>query len=86
MTVELIAARFLARYVGQSLYTWTAVIGVILAGISVGNLFGGYSADRAQRRPLVSLMLLLSSITTLAVLFQAHLIGAELRACDKITD
>ena len=33
MVVELVAGRLIARYVGNSLYTWTSVIGIVLAGI-----------------------------------------------------
>jgi spermidine synthase/MFS family permease len=49
MTLELAAARLLAQLVGVSLYTWTGVIGVMLAGTAAGNLLGGQLADRAAR-------------------------------------
>jgi spermidine synthase len=49
MTLELAAARLLAQVVGVSLYTWTGVIGVMLAGTAVGNWLGGVLADRAAR-------------------------------------
>jgi spermidine synthase len=49
MTLELAAARLLAQVVGVSLYTWTGVIGVMLAGTAVGNWLGGQLADRAAR-------------------------------------
>jgi Flp pilus assembly protein TadD/spermidine synthase len=45
MIVELAAGRLISRHLGQSLYTWTSVIGVILAGISAGNFLGGRLAD-----------------------------------------
>jgi MFS family permease len=48
MVVELIAGRLIARYLGNSLYTWTSVIGVVLAGIAMGNWIGGRLADRYQ--------------------------------------
>ena len=35
MVMELTAGRIIARYLGASLYTWTSVIGVVLAGIAV---------------------------------------------------
>jgi len=35
MILELVAGRIMAPYVGVSLYTWTGVIGVILAGMSL---------------------------------------------------
>src|SRR4051812_37958919 len=37
MTLELTASRLIAKHVGSSLYTWTSVIGVVLAGITIGN-------------------------------------------------
>jgi MFS family permease len=46
MVVELVAGRVIARHVGQSLYTWTSIIGVVLGGITLGNLIGGRLADR----------------------------------------
>jgi predicted membrane-bound spermidine synthase len=41
MVVELVAGRLIARHVGSSLYTWTSVIGIVLAGIAAGNYIGG---------------------------------------------
>lgn len=51
MTVELVASRLIARYLGSSLYTWTGVLGVILAGMSLGNYLGGRMADSARNLP-----------------------------------
>lgn len=51
LVVELVAGRVLAPYVGVSLYTWTSIIGVVLAGISLGAYAGGWLADR---RPIAS--------------------------------
>lgn len=48
MTLELTAARVLAQAVGVSLFTWTGVIGVMLAGTALGNFMGGQLADRAR--------------------------------------
>lgn len=36
LVIELVAGRIMAPYVGVSLYTWTSIIGVVLAGISFG--------------------------------------------------
>ena len=51
MTVELVASRLIARFLGSSLYTWTGVLGVILAGMSLGNYLGGRMADSARNLP-----------------------------------
>lgn len=47
MVVEIAAGRLLAPYVGMSLYTWTAIISVVLAGLSVGHWLGGRWSHRA---------------------------------------
>ena len=39
-------SRVVAKYFGNSLYTWTGVIGIVLGGISLGNYIGGKLADR----------------------------------------
>lgn len=49
MSLELAASRLMARLVGVSLFTWTGVIGVMLAGTCLGNWAGGRLADRAGR-------------------------------------
>ena len=46
LILELVAGRILAPFIGVSLYTWTSIIGVVLAGISLGNYLGGRIADR----------------------------------------
>ena len=47
LVLELVAGRILAPFVGVSIHTWTSIIGVVLAGISLGNYLGGVVADRA---------------------------------------
>ena len=49
MSLELSAVRLLAPVLGVSLFTWTGVIGVMLAGTALGNFVGGRLADRASR-------------------------------------
>lgn len=46
MVIELVAGRLIAPFVGSSLYTWTSIIGIVLAGIAGGNYLGGRIADR----------------------------------------
>ena len=70
LVVEIVAGRILAPFLGMSLYTWTAVIAVVLAGFSAGHWIGGRLADRAlpQARRAVAWTLLLAAISTLASL------------------
>src|SRR4051812_46218392 len=68
LVLELVAGRMLAPYVGVSLYTWTSIIGVVLAGISLGNFVGGRLADqRASARALATLFLLGGLATALTL-------------------
>ena len=46
MVIELTAGRLTARHLGSSLYTWTSVIGVVLAGLAMGNYLGGRTVSR----------------------------------------
>ena len=48
MVLEIVAGRLVARHLGSSLYTWTSVIGVVLAGITLGNVLGGRIADQGK--------------------------------------
>lgn len=52
MIFELVGSRLLAPYLGSSLITWTSLIGVILASLSLGYWYGGVLADRepSERR------------------------------------
>jgi len=68
MTLELVAGRIVAPYVGVSLYTWTSVIGIILAGMSLGNYIGGRLADRWASYRLLGILFLLGGLTSIGVL------------------
>jgi len=68
MILELAAGRIIAPYVGSSLYTWTSVIGVVLAGISLGNYLGGRLADRRPSVRLLSVVFMLAGAASLLVL------------------
>ena len=68
MTLELVAGRIIAPQVGVSLYTWTSVIGVILAGISLGNYIGGRLADRRASARLLGLAFLLGGLLSFGAL------------------
>jgi spermidine synthase len=68
MTLELVAGRIIAPTVGVSLYTWTSVIGVVLAGMSLGNYLGGRLADRYASLRLLGIVYLLAGLASLSVL------------------
>src|SRR5882672_3057180 len=71
LVLEITAGRLIAPYVGMSLYTWTAIIAVVLGGFSLGHIAGGQLADQADasagaRR--VAVALALASVSSLASL------------------
>lgn len=82
MVLELSASRIISKHVGNSLYTWTSVIGVVLAGITVGNFIGGWLADRFIKEKLLSKLFLLSSVTCLSVLWLDRLVAGRPRPAD----
>jgi spermidine synthase len=59
MSLELTASRVLAPVLGVSLYSWTGIIGVMLAGTACGNYLGGVIADRGSSVGLRRLALLM---------------------------
>ncbi len=63
MAVEIIASRIIAPIVGSSLYTWTAIIGIVLLGISLGNYFGGKTIDKNPTQKVISYSLISSAIS-----------------------
>lgn len=69
MVLELVAGRLMAPVLGVSLYTWTSIIGVILAGISLGNFAGGVLADRFASRNTLAILFMLSSVASASILW-----------------
>ena len=68
LVLEIVAGRLLAPTIGVSLYTWTSIIGVVLAGISVGSFAGGIVADRYPSPTTLGLLLVAGGISSLSVL------------------
>jgi len=76
LVIEMVAGRILAPFVGVSIYTWTSIIGVILAGISIGAYIGGKLVDRFPSRKTLGWLLLLSGIASLTIIPLNHLVAA----------
>jgi len=68
LVLELVAGRLLAPTLGVSLYTWTSVIGVVLAGVASGNFVGGRVADRHPSRRMLAVVFLAASGASMLVL------------------
>src|SRR5210317_2141637 len=71
MVVEIVAGRVLAPYVGMSLYTWTSIIAVVLAGFSLGHWIGGRVAARPMARALreTAIWMLAAALSTACIIW-----------------
>ena len=85
LVLEILAGRLLAPYVGVSLETFTGVIGVVLAGISVGTWLGGRLADRIDPRRLLPGALALGGGAAIAAVPIIHALGPVARPPDPPT-
>ena len=74
LVLEILAGRLLAPYVGVRLETYTSVIGIVLAGISLGTWLGGRLADRVDPRKTLGPLLVAGG--GLAMLSPAAVHGA----------
>ena len=79
LIIEIVAGRILAPTIGVSLYTWTSIIGIVLAGISAGNYIGGRVADRYPSPSvlprIVGLILLAGGVASMAILPVDHFVS-----------
>jgi len=79
MVLEITAGRIIAPYVGNSLYSWTSVIGVVLAGLSFGNWLGGWLADRNHGHHALGITLGIGALASLLVLALLPAYGGLIR-------
>ncbi|MEM7697824.1 MAG: fused MFS/spermidine synthase [Verrucomicrobiota bacterium] len=62
MCLEMVGSRILAPILGNSIYTWSALIGVVLIGLSIGGCLGGILIDKRARVRDLLLALVLGAI------------------------
>lgn len=65
LVIEILAGRLLAPYLGVSLEVFTGIIGVILAGISLGAWLGGRAADRTDPSRLPGPLMVAGGLTAM---------------------
>ena len=75
MMVEITAPRILGPFFGSSSHVWTAVIGVILAALSVGYYVGGRLADRWPNPSLLCGIVMGGCVLTALIPFVAPRLG-----------
>ena len=62
MAVELIGAKLLAPFYGNSIYVWSAVLGTTLGGLALGYFLGGEWASKPGRLNKLKIGLLISMV------------------------
>jgi spermidine synthase len=67
MVIEICAFRLLAPLFGNSVYTWTALIGVILVAFSVGGFMGGRLSDKYNSINLLGWLLAGAAVLTFLI-------------------
>jgi len=80
LVAEILASRILAPFVGVTLETYTAIIGTVLAGISLGSAVGGRLADRRPPSSLLGPTIMLGGVLLLLTLPVVNLLGPGLAA------
>lgn len=77
MALEIAASRLLAPHLGVSLYSWTGIIGVVLAGVMAGNWMGGRIADKSPKLETMGSYLFLGGMFGLLTLILLALLTHE---------
>ncbi len=67
MVIEICANRLLAPVYGNSVFTWTSLIGVILVSFSAGGYLGGWLAERRADFSLLGWLLAIAAVLTMFV-------------------
>jgi len=75
MVLELVATRIIAPYLGASSIVWTSLIGVILAGLSVGYFVGGKIADKKATYKGLALIFIIAGLLVILILYFKPILG-----------
>jgi len=67
LVVEVVATRILSPYFGNTVFTVSSVIGVVLAALSCGYFYGGRLADRRPQAHVFYALILFSGVGVLMI-------------------
>jgi len=85
LVLEIVSLRLVAPYVGITLQTNSAVIGVALAAIAAGAWTGGRLADEGSPRRLVPATMVLAGVLAMLTLPLVRILGPEMQSSDPLT-
>ena len=74
MIIELAGSRLVAPYFGTSLIVWTALIGIIMTSLCLGNWLGGSIADRRPEGKLLGRILMFAAIIIAVTAYSSNCI------------
>ena len=69
MVLELTGSRLVAPFFGTSLIVWTALIGIMMTSLCIGNWFGGFMADQRPEGRVLGRILMLSALVVALTAF-----------------
>ena len=79
MILELTGSRLVAPFFGTSLIVWTALIGIIMTSLCIGNWLGGSIADKRPEGKLLGRILLFAAIIIAITAFASNYILTSLQ-------
>lgn len=74
MIIEMAGSRLVAPYFGTSLIVWTALIGIIMTSLCIGNWLGGSSADKRPEEKLLGRTLMYAAVITAGTAYGSNFI------------
>lgn len=80
MILELTGSRMVAPFFGTSLIVWTALIGIIMTSLCIGNWLGGSLADKRPEGKLLGRILLFAAVIIALTAFLSNYILTTLQA------
>ena len=84
MAVELMGAKLVAPFYGNSLYVWTAVLTITVLGLTLGYYAGGRIAKKRPSETELFVVLGISAVLVLALPFTASISMAATKGMDLI--
>jgi predicted membrane-bound spermidine synthase len=62
MSFEMLGSRYLNPYFGSGIYTWAALISIVLTALAVGYFIGGFVADRTVSAAILGIIVGVASL------------------------
>ena len=82
MAVELLGAKLVAPFYGNSLYVWTAVLGITVLGLTAGYYFGGIISEKYPSNNALFFIVALSALPVFALPHSSSLFMSQTSAMD----